>query len=394
MRILVQSIYFPPRLGGVESHVHSLCKGLAARGHEVTVVTSRTEEGGAPRETVDGIAVRRVWCPRKSLVGWLVNALLAVPAFLARARGADLYHAHTVQSAVGPILARAFFRKPLVITFHTSHELRMASLPRWRPILRLLLGAADAIPSTSVELDRAVAGLGLRARHFAVVNGVDTEHFHPVAPCLPREPGVALLLAVRRLVPKNGLRYLVEAMPLLLARRRTVCYLIGEGPLAGELAALARERGVEKEVRFLGGIANAALPPYLASADVVVVPSLVEATSIAALEAMACGRPVAASRVGGLPEIVDESVGTLFEPANPRDLADRVLALLASPELAERGARGRRRVIERASLAALVDAHERLYRELVDARRGPGLREPWGRGASGRAVRPPEGGGL
>ncbi len=368
MRILVQSIYFPPRLGGVESHVHSLCKGLAARGHEVTVVTSRTEEGGAAHETLDGIRVRRVYCPSKNLLGWIVNALLTVPAFVARARRADVYHAHTVQSTLGPIVARLFHRRPFVVTFHTSHELRMARAPRWRPVLRLLLSRADAIPSTSIELDEAVRSLDLGVRSFPVVNGVDTDFFRPVAPGLPREPGVAVLLAVRRLVPKNGLRYLVEAMPLLLARRRAVCYLIGEGPLEGELKALARSLGVEGAVRFLGGVANAALPPYFAGADVVVVPSLIEATSIAALEAMACARPVAASRVGGLPEIIDESVGTLFEAANPADLAEKVDALLASPDREAKGARARARVIERASLAALVDAHERLFEELLAGR--------------------------
>jgi glycosyltransferase involved in cell wall biosynthesis len=369
MKILVQTIYFTPRLGGVESHVHSLCRGLAARGHKVTVVTSRADEGGAPRERLDGIDVRRVWCPTKSLLGWLVNAVLTVPAFLARARDADLYHAHTVQSALGPMIARALFRRPLVVTFHTSHELRMASKPRWRPVLRMILGAADAVPSTSVELDEAVASLSVRVPHFAIVNGVDTDFFRPVAPRLPREPDTSVLLAVRRLVPKNGLRYLLEAMPALLARRRAVCYLIGEGPLEAELKALARSLGVESAVRFLGGIANAELPPYFASADVVVVPSLVEATSIAALEAMACARPVAASRVGGLPEIIDETVGTLFESANPADLAERVAALLARPDRDALGARGRERVLERASLAALVATHERLYEDLL-ARRG------------------------
>lgn len=365
----MQSIYFPPRLGGVESHVHSLCRGLAARGHEVTVVTSRTEEGGAPHEMLDGMSVRRVYCPSKSLFGWVVNAILTVPVFLRRARRAEIYHAHTIQSTLGPIIARLFFRRPFVVTFHTSHELRMAQKARWRPVLRFLLSRADAIPSTSIELDEAVKSLGLGARSFPVVNGVDTDHFRPVPPRLPSEPGVARLLAVRRLVPKNGLRYLIEAMPLLLARRRAECVLIGEGPLEGELKALARSLGVEGAVRFLGGVANAELPPYFASADVVVVPSLVEATSIAALEAMACARPVAASRVGGLPEIIDESVGTLFEPANPPDLAARVDALLASPEREARGARARARVIERASLAALVDRHERLFEELLAARR-------------------------
>ena len=90
MRILVQSIYFPPRLGGIESHVHTLCRGLVARGHEVTVVTSRTEEGGAQREHLDGIDVHRVPLPKKSLWGWTLNAVLTIPVFLRLAPRADI----------------------------------------------------------------------------------------------------------------------------------------------------------------------------------------------------------------------------------------------------------------------------------------------------------------
>jgi glycosyltransferase involved in cell wall biosynthesis len=361
----MQSIYYPPRLGGIESHVESLCRGLAARGHTVSVVTSRTEEGGAPRETRAGVRVRRVLLPKKSLWGWTLNALLTIPVFLRRAGAADIYHAHTKQSVLGPTIAHFIHRRPLVVTVHSSHFLRMVKSVGWRAILRILLRPADVILTTSVELDDAVKSLGLPARTVALVNGVDTDLFQPTRPALPREPGVALLLAVRRLVPKNGVRYLIEAMPLILARRRAVAYLVGEGPLDAELKALAASLGVGEVVRFLGGVANADLPGYFSSADVVVVPSLIEATSIAALEAMACARPVAASRVGGLPEIVDESTGTLFEAANPADLADKVCSLLDAADREERGRRGRERVLERASLAALVGAHEAIYAELI-----------------------------
>ena len=286
MRILVQSIYFPPRLGGIESHVHSLCRGLVARGHEVTVVTSRTEEGGAPRETLDGIDVHRIPCPKKSLWGWVVNAILSVPAFLRMAPRAELYHAHTMQSVIGPVLSHYLFRRPLVVTVHSSHFLRMMKSSAWRAALRVLLWPADVILTTSVELDEGVQRLRLPAKTLPLINGVDTDFFRPTDPALAPEPGVATLLAVRRLVAKNGLRFLVEAMPHIIARRPARALLIGEGPLREELEARAVALGVAEQVRFMGGVANAELPPWFASADVVVVPSLVEATSIAALEAM------------------------------------------------------------------------------------------------------------
>jgi glycosyltransferase involved in cell wall biosynthesis len=368
MRILVQSIYFPPRLGGIESHVHTLCRGLAARGHQVTVVTSRTEEGGAPREHLDGIEVRRVPLPRKSLWGWTLNAFLTIPVFLRLAPRADIYHAHTKQSVLGPAISHYLFRHPFVVTVHSSHFLRMVKSAGWRFILRILLRPAQVILTTSVELDEAVKRLSLPARTVALVNGVDTDRFRPGEASLPREPGIALLLAVRRLVEKNGIRYLIEAMPHIVARGPARLVLVGEGPLESELKELAVSLGVANVIQFLGGVANERLPGYYSSADVAIVPSLIEATSIAALEAMACGCPVAASRVGGLPEIIDESVGTLFEAANPKDLAAKVCALLERNARSDLGARGRERVIARASIGALVDAHESIYRDLLERR--------------------------
>jgi glycosyltransferase involved in cell wall biosynthesis len=120
---------------------------------------------------------------------------------------------------------------------------------------------------------------------------------------------------------------------------------------------------------FMGSRPNHEMPALLAAADVAVLPSLMEATSVAALEAMSCGVPVAASRVGGLPEIVDESVGTLFEPANPQSLADALVALLRRPDRAATGRRARERVVQSWSVARLARRHEEIYETLLRERR-------------------------
>jgi len=124
---------------------------------------------------------------------------------------------------------------------------------------------------------------------------------------------------------------------------------------------------------FLGARTHEEMPGLLCSGELAVFPSLMEATSVAALESMACGLPVAASRVGGLPEIVDDEVGTLFPPADPDALARAVVGLLERGDLAALGARARERVVERWSNDRLVERHLEIYRELAP---GPG-----GRGA-------------
>jgi glycosyltransferase involved in cell wall biosynthesis len=119
----------------------------------------------------------------------------------------------------------------------------------------------------------------------------------------------------------------------------------------------------------MGSRSNAEMPALLASADVAVLPSLMEATSVAALEAMSTGIPVAASRVGGLPEIVDETVGALFEPADPVSLATALVALLRRPDLEDAGRRARARVVESWSVERLARRHEQIYEQLLKERR-------------------------
>jgi glycosyltransferase involved in cell wall biosynthesis len=118
------------------------------------------------------------------------------------------------------------------------------------------------------------------------------------------------------------------------------------------------------------------MPALLASAELAVFPSLMEATSVAALEAMSCQLPVAASNVGGLPEIIDERVGTLFPPADPAALADRVVALLRTDDLAARGVAARERVVAQWSSERLARRHVEIYEALLRRQgRGSSARE-------------------
>jgi glycosyltransferase involved in cell wall biosynthesis len=122
---------------------------------------------------------------------------------------------------------------------------------------------------------------------------------------------------------------------------------------------------VQDRVTFMGSRPNHEMPGLYASSDLAVFPSLMEATSVAALEAMSCEVPVAASNVGGLPEIVDHTVGALFEPANPDSLAQAVIALLRGGDLKALGARGRQRVVQHWSLERLARRHQEIYRDVI-----------------------------
>ena len=364
MKILFHCVYFPPEVGGLESHVYYLARAMVDRGHQVAVLTSRSLPGVLREEDMEGIRVVRTWFPSRTPLGWTVHALGSLPRTAALARWADVIHAQAFPSVVPGVLGRWVSGAPLVATFHTSHFLIRARKPLWRPVLKTLVRLPEHVLAASGEIARVAEDLAPGTRVEALANGVETSFFRRVEPSLP-DPGLPRIIVPRRLFPKNGVEYLVRAMPSILRETPVHAVLIGDGPERGRLEALAAELGVEASLTFIGKRPHADMPGLLSSGTLAVIPSLMEATSVAALEAMACELPVAASRVGGLPEIVDEEVGRLFEPGDPEALARAVVELLGDGDLAALGARARERVVDRWSNDRLADRHLEIYRELL-----------------------------
>jgi glycosyltransferase involved in cell wall biosynthesis len=365
----MHTVYFPPEVGGLESHVFFLCRELVARGHEVDAVTSRSLPGLQPHEVMDGVRVWRTWMPARNTAGWAAHALFSMPRFSSLAAEADVLHAQDI-AGVLPCMAARRRNAAFVTTYHSSHFLKRAASPLWRPIFRGFLRAADKNLAASAEIAAVAEGIAPGVRVEAVTNGVDTTFFRRVAPALHAPPGGRRRLIVpRRLFAKNGVEYLVRALPEVQRSVDVEAVVIGDGPERAALERLAGELGVADRVIFLGARAHADMPALLCSGDLVVVPSLMEATSVAALESMACELPVAASRVGGLPEIVDAEVGALFEPGEPASIAHAVVGLLRGGRLRELGARARERVVGQWSNARLVDRHVQVYEEAVARRR-------------------------
>ena len=371
MNILMHCIYFPPEVGGLESHVFNLCRGLVARGHRVDVVTSLSQPDLPREQLMENIHVSRTWLPARNAGGWFLHSMCSTPRTTRASVRADVVHAQAIASIPPAWIAGRIRGRPLITTLHTSHFLRLAGKAQWRPGLRTLLRASDHTFATSVEIADVADGLLPSLSTEPVTNGVDTSVFRRCEPSLPPASGPRLVVP-RRLFPKNGVRFFVRAMPEVAAAIPGVeAILVGDGPDREELEGLSRQLGVARRVRFLGARPNAEMPGLLSSASAAVIPSLMEATSIAALEAMACELPVAASRVGGLPEIVDESVGTLFQPQDPADLARRLVALLRRGDLTEIGRRARERVATRWSNDRLVERHLEVYRALGAAETAP-----------------------
>ncbi len=361
-------VYFPPEVGGLESHVYYLCRGLVERGCDVSIVTSRSRQGLPSHEVMDGIQVWRTWMPARSPLGWSLHGASSTPRLGQVALQADIIHAQAFQSVLPAFVAKQAAKIPLVSTWHTSHFLKRAESPFWRPIFQRLLRWSDHNLAASTEIADVAESLAPGVHVEALANGVETDVFRRVSPTLPASERRRIIVP-RRLFHKNGVEFFVKAMPLIAEQVDVEAIIVGDGPERETLEGLAGALGITDRVRFLGAHTHAEMPGLLSSAELAVFPSLMEATSVAALECMACEVPVAASNVGGLPELIDSEVGGLFEAGNPTALARTVLSLLRRDDLTTLGSRARARVVERWSNARLVDRHLEIYGDLIEKRR-------------------------
>jgi N-acetyl-alpha-D-glucosaminyl L-malate synthase BshA len=297
----------------------------------------------------------------------------------------DLLHAHfAYPEGWAAYLAKVGLgqRIPLVVTLHgydilvepsVGYGIRLSK--RYEALVKKVLNASDTVMVASrAVFDEAASLVKDLGKIHLVPNGVDTKRFNPklngdiIRNRLAIEDK-QIIFTVRHHSPRYGISYLLLAAKLILNKRRDAVFVIGgDGPLLDYHKNLTRRLGISSHVFFTGRIPQEELPLYYAASDVVVVPSLQEAWGLVATEAMACGKPVVASRVGGLPDqVINGYNGFLVPPRDPRALADRVLHLLENPSEAKRmGLNGRRLAEERLDIEKRVDKIVKLYKEIVE----------------------------
>ena len=246
---------------------------------------------------------------------------------------------------------------PLVWTNHTSNYLEMFETPGGRRRIRLFLGHADAIISPSRELYEKSTATGIApARNFYIPNGVDAEKFRPgnsfgvIDKDYGLDPARPIIICPRRLEPKNGVEYFIRAIPLVRKQMSDVQFLIVGGGFPDErrrFEQMLQESGEMRDVFFTGNVPNTSMPKFYALSTVATLPSLMEATSISGLEAMASGLPLVGTKVGGIPEIIEDGKsGLLVDPRSPEQLAEAYLRLLQSAELRRTLGEGARARVE------------------------------------------------
>ncbi len=369
-RIWLVSANYPPQVGGVEQVVSHLARYLAARGDTVTVITSRAGAGRWGREREEsGVEVHRLYLGVPG-AGWrstllfplLAPATLLYLLLLVRRRPPELLHLHFVDNAAAyALLLSALLPLPLIASLHGDDVERLPyERPVYRWLLRAVLRRAALVTGCSAALLQAAGATEGRV----VANGVSSEQFAPVA----APPANGYLLSLARLAPKKGMDVALQAVATLPARHAEIDVVIaGDGPQRAGLERLAGSLGLRRRVQFRGRVEPEAVPALLAGCRLFVLASRHEAFGIVLLEAMAAGRPVVATRVGGVPEIIEDGVhGLLVARDDPQALAAAISRLLDNPELAARlAAQGQVHVQQSFTLQQQGQRFRRLYDELM-----------------------------
>lgn len=343
-----------PRFPGDSSgtFVSSLARAVASLGHTVEVVAPWDP---LAKDGPDGpVSVTRFryspfrWMQpmgygkalqddrRLRLSAWVC----ALPYFVSAAvclgrRSWDVLHVHWLLPN-GPV--GALTRTPMVLTLHGSDVFLAERSRVVGPLARWTLRRAKAVVSCSPEM----------GPHQVILGGADPDRFGHGHPCVWRDRlgitrGQPVVLALGRLVEKKGFAYLTEACSQV---RDAVLVIAGDGP---QRSALTRPG-----VRFTGAVSWRDVPDLMAVADIVVVPSVRDRSGnqdglpTVALEAMAAGKPVVASRLGGLPLVVEDGkTGLLVQPGDSDALSEAIQTLLNAPDVAATMGRAGRQRVER-----------------------------------------------
>ena len=406
MRIALLSYRSKTHCGGQGVYVRHLSRGLAELGHDVEVFSGqpypehldsrvrltevpsldlyrepdpfRTPRPGEFRDSIDLLEVATMWTagfPEPRTFSMRAARLLS-----ARRGEFDVVHDN---QCLGAALLDIAEYLPVVATVHhpitRDRDLDLAAAKWWRrPLVRRWYGfagmqkrVARRIPDLLTVSSSSAADIAADFRvspdqlHLVPL-GVDTELFKPDA--AQRVPGriVAISSADR---PLKGIGNLLRALARLRVHHDVELQLIAKLEQDGPTEKLIAELGVSDIVRVSGGLTDAEVAALLASAEVACIPSLYEGFSLPAVEAMASGTPIVASRAGAMPEVLgtDGECADLVAPGDIDELTTALGRLLDSPERRTRlGAAGRRRAVEVFSWESVAAQTVRIYQQAID----------------------------
>ena len=351
MKVCMLTTSFPRWRGDGEGvFIFDLARALMKEGVLVQVIAMHSP-GAAVQECLEGIKVYRpkYWWPEKMEMlrkegGGLPATLRKHPwvffqffpfivvqtlALLRYIKENHIIHTHWSLSAGIGCLGKLISRKscPIVATVHGSDIFQATQNPLGAILTRLILQGCNRVTGVSQALVNEVIKLGLRPDKVSVIsNGVDIEQFKP----FPFHLRQNSILFVGSLIERKGLRFLLSALPdVFRAFPNYHLLVVGEGPQYPMLKQMSESLGIAEKVIFLGFRSHDQVRSLMQRSRLLVLPSTEEAQGVVLLEALACGTPVVASKVGGIPEVITPEVGILVPCADALALSEAILSVLS-----------------------------------------------------------------
>lgn len=357
MKILHLTERYLPFFGGVETAVHEICRRLVRDGFEVDVVCER-EKGTVAHEIMDGVKIHRVL--GFELIRLKYNVGRVAPAMLLSAlkNDAEVVHAHSY--GFFPTWVSIFSKKPTVINTHSNPAAKI--YPLWDIFREVPIRLCDHVVATTETEKQHLMCRGVKQENITVIpNGVTLP-----PPEIPEVNFSPMILCLARLdIAHKGQDVLLRAMPKVLSViPEVMLFIAGQGDDLGKLGKLSEKLDIEKNIEFKGPIDQSVKNFYMKNCDVLCISPRTESFGIVYLEAMAYGKPIVTTKVGGIPEVVG-SCAALVPPNNPDLLAEALIEILTDRERAEElGCRGLERV-KQFDWDFIVRKYERLYTTLT-----------------------------
>ncbi len=330
--------HFPPHLGGISSYIYLLSRELISRGDEVYVLTYPHEN----ISDIDGIPV--FTAPTLNIKGirgfiFFISATIKLLRIV-RKYEIDLIHAHYIMPpGLIAVICSMISGTKTAVTIHGSDIFVLAGKPLLKSMIKFVLKRSDYVFVVSDSLKEGVLKLGIEGienKLSITYNAVDVERFRPDQHSTFKEemkidPQKPIILFVGNLVWQKGVEYFIRAKEFLNEDAEIV--IVGDGPLFEELKGIVEFEKMEG-ITFTG--ARRDIENIIPAADIFVLPSLSEGRPTVLLEAMASGKPVVATNVGGIPEIVNKDTGILVNPEDPVGIAEAINKILQNKELQEK----------------------------------------------------------
>jgi N-acetyl-alpha-D-glucosaminyl L-malate synthase BshA len=366
-------------IGGSGIVATELAKCLAARNHDVHVVSS--EQPFRLGDDQPGVVFHRVVTPSYPVFRepQYVLSLSTKIIELARAVDLDIIHAHyAIPHAAAAYLARQVLAgtdrtkvPKIVTTLHGTDITLVGSDPSYAETVGFCIDQSDGVTAVSESLKAdTYRGLPVHSDIRVIPNFLDCSIHHRVDAVGLRarlaSENHAIVIHVSNFRAVKRIPAVVEVFSRIRRSHPSTLVLVGDGPELTHGLEIARNLGVGDDVKAVGEQGD--IRSFLSASDVFLLPSATESFGLAALEAMACEVPVIASRVGGLPEVIESGVsGYLHEPDDLEGMAASGVALLSDRELQKRvGVAGRNVVQRRYCSDRIVPQYEKFYKEILN----------------------------